>query len=124
MVGLVVIVAALYLLSRSGPMRLVQLSFAPGHWLDAPAAAAIERAVKASDVPRVNSSTRSREQQQKLYDAYLAGTGNLAARPGTSLHEKGRAIDARGTPSWEAAMVREGWRRTVSSEPWHWEYRQ
>lgn len=39
------------------------------------------------------SGFRSREQQQALYDAYLNGTGNLAAPPGSSKHETGNAID-------------------------------
>lgn len=38
------------------------------------------------------SGRRSRGEQQKLYDAYIAG-GNPAAKPGTSLHEKGLAAD-------------------------------
>lgn len=36
----------------------------------------------------VNSSWRSSAKQAELYAKYLNGTGNLAARPGTSLHEK------------------------------------
>lgn len=40
------------------------------------------------------SGRRSLAEQQALWDAYLAG-GNLAARPGTSNHERGMAADLR-----------------------------
>lgn len=42
----------------------------------------------------VVSGGRTRAEQQFLYDLYLAGKGNLAAKPGTSRHETGRAVDA------------------------------
>ena len=48
---------------------------------------------------RITSTTRTREQQQGLYDryqAYKGGTGPwapLAAKPGTSEHESGQALD-------------------------------
>ena len=41
----------------------------------------------------VGSGKRTRAQQQVLYDRYLAGKGNLAAKPGTSKHETGEAND-------------------------------
>lgn len=41
----------------------------------------------------ITSAYRSSEKQAKLYALYLAGKGNLAAKPGRSLHEKGLAID-------------------------------
>jgi tape measure domain-containing protein len=41
---------------------------------------------------RVTSALRSYNEQYKLYQKYLAG-GPLAAKPGTSLHEQGKAID-------------------------------
>jgi hypothetical protein len=40
------------------------------------------------------SGWRTRHEQASLYRRYIAGTGNLAAVPGTSLHEVGRAADA------------------------------
>jgi LAS superfamily LD-carboxypeptidase LdcB len=106
-----------------GGEPLVPLSFAPGFALAARAAEAAESAVRESAAPRVTSAYRSLAEQERLYALYLAGRGNLAAKPGTSWHERGRALDARGTPEWETAMRRHGWTRTVTSEPWHWEYR-
>lgn len=41
----------------------------------------------------VSSSYRSRAEQERLYAAYKAGTGPLAAVPGTSAHERGLALD-------------------------------
>lgn len=41
----------------------------------------------------VVSGWRTNHEQSQLYQKYLAGTGNLAAVPGTSLHEVGRAAD-------------------------------
>lgn len=105
-------------------MPLVPIRFAPSFALDARAEEALAAAVEESgQTPRITSAFRSREQQQALYDAYKAGRGNLAAPPGSSWHERGLALDARGSSEWEAAMARHGWKRTVSSEPWHWEYR-
>ena len=48
-----------------------------------------------SSAYRITSAYRSYAQQQRLYEAYLRGeSGGLpAARPGTSAHERGAAID-------------------------------
>lgn len=44
--------------------------------------------------PRITSTRRSREEQANLYSAYLAGRSRFpAARPGSSLHELGLAMD-------------------------------
>lgn len=53
---------------------------------------------------QVNSGFRSRAEQAILYARYLAG-GNLAARPGTSEHEKGRAIDVSDYQGFLRAMA-------------------
>lgn len=83
----------------------------------------------------VNSGGRSYEQQKKAYDAYLAGRGNLAAPPGTSVHESGRAVDLGGailnSSSAQHRWLEQnagafGWAWTGKNfsqvEPWHWEY--
>jgi peptidoglycan hydrolase-like protein with peptidoglycan-binding domain len=78
----------------------------------------------------VNSGFRSMEQQRALYQAYQNGTGNLAARPGYSNHQGGIAVDMNvggtgtSTYRWLANNAASfGFKRTVPSEPWHWEYR-
>lgn len=48
---------------------------------------------------------RSYEEQLRLYNLWLAGKGNPAAKPGTSWHEFGFAVDARGPQSnWPELM--------------------
>jgi hypothetical protein len=76
---------------------------------------------------RVRSGFRSREHQEWLYTAWRAGFGNRAARPGYSNHQSGRALDLDldrpGAFAWLAANARRfGFKRTVKSEPWHWEW--
>lgn len=86
------------------------------------------------------NSFRTYAQQAVLYKAYKAGKGNLAAKPGTSRHEKGYATDIStgsaqqrwlsvgGTynkvNSGEKIRANDyGWFRTVKNEPWHFEYK-
>lgn len=78
----------------------------------------------------VISGYRSWKQQRYLYRLYRKGLGARAARPGRSNHQRGTAVDVSvGDEStrvyrWLAANAcRHGFKRTVSSEPWHWEYR-
>lgn len=73
------------------------------------------------------SGFRTMAQQRYLYNLYLSGRGNLAARPGYSNHQSGHALDlntsAGGVSSWLARHGDEyGVRRTVPSEVWHWEH--
>lgn len=83
----------------------------------------------------INEGGRTYARQQQLYNLYLAGKGNLAARPGTSMHESGRALDLGG--AFQNAGSREhqwlqqnagrfGFKWTGKNfkqfEPWHWEW--
>lgn len=93
----------------------------------------------------VTSGTRTRAEQQHLYNLYRAGKGNLAAVPGTSNHEENgprgpRALDIRdsgaGAGVTTANNVRSNWIRANAAqygfdpagyrfsriEPWHVEY--
>lgn len=70
----------------------------------------------------INSGFRSREEQQRLYDLYRSGRGNLAAPPGNSMHERGLAIDVSDTEGFARAMAIMGegrLYRKVPGEPWH-----
>jgi len=58
----------------------------------------------------ISSTTRTFEQQRVLYERYLAGRGPLAARPGTSDHETGNAIDIAKTPGMSLSKIREAFR--------------
>ena len=71
----------------------------------------------------VNSGFRSRAEQEVLYARYLAG-GTLAAKPGTSNHELGQAVDVSDAGSFGAAMSRAPANSRliagIPSEPWHY----
>jgi hypothetical protein len=76
----------------------------------------------------VEESYRTREEQAQRREAYENGTGNLAAEPGTSDHERGIAVDI--TSSFLAAnpevrrwLEDHGWVNNVAEEPWHWVFR-
>jgi LAS superfamily LD-carboxypeptidase LdcB len=73
------------------------------------------------------SGFRSHDRQAALHARWRSGRGNLAARPGYSNHQSGRALDLQVTDprvyAWLAAHAKRfGFKRTVRSEPWHWEY--
>ena len=66
------------------------------------------------------------------WQKYQAGTGNLAASPGTSNHGLGLAIDINLSGQGRSSKVYKwlannannyGWYETVSSEPWHWDFK-
>ena len=68
-----------------------------------------------------NGGARSAADQVRAWNLYQAGKGPLAARPGTSAHEKGQAIDVNPHPNAsEVALMRQfGLGLTVKGEPWH-----
>lgn len=82
----------------------------------------------------IGSSTRTNKEQQELYDKYLAGTWWLAAKPWTSLHENGLAVDIYSgqnakwqllSPTTEQVKVMNdnGWFQTAwENDKWHFEY--
>ncbi len=116
------------------PRRITLKSVGNGKLMRSDAAArmnAMRAAAKRAGVNlTVVSGFRTMAQQRYLYNLYRAGKGNLAARPGYSNHQGGIAADiAVGNTSsraykWLAAHARAyGFRRTVPSEPWHWEFR-
>ena len=133
----------------SAPSKSTYVINARGHQLRADAAASYLRML-AAGLPAggVDVFRRTMAQQQALYDAYRAGRGPIAAKPSpTAPHIDGRAMDlqtTRGgvyTPSaahrWltaggdgsskpkagEKLRAHEyGWRRSVPSERWHFEY--
>ncbi|WP_224249853.1 M15 family metallopeptidase [Hyalangium gracile] len=121
-----------YVAGTASKVRVLHVSEA--HTMRADAAIAflrMEAAAAAAGITlKVNSGFRSHEEQEVLYRKYLGGTGALAAKPGYSNHQGGIAVDIQtggeSTPTY-AWLAREAWRygfkRTVPSEPWHWEFR-
>ena len=104
------------------------VTIAPGQWLAA-AAAASYTAMRAAGMPAggINDAGRTRAEQEALYRKYLRGELQAtAARPGTSKHEKGTALDVSTSSGAHAWLVKNGakygWTRPLSNEPWHWEY--
>jgi hypothetical protein len=93
--------------------------------------ASLQRAQKKLGVNilgHTEESYRTYAEQAQRRQAYEAGTGNLAAEPGTSDHERGIAVDISSSflsanPAVEEWLRRNGWARTVAEEPWHWVYR-
>lgn len=84
---------------------------------------------------KINSGGRTYAEQAAAYARYKAGKGNLAAAPGHSVHESGRAIDLGGAfqnagsaeHRWlQANAYRWGFKWTGKNfkqfEPWHWEW--
>ena len=74
----------------------------------------------------IRSGYRSHERQAWLYQAWRAGYGNRAARPGYSRHQDGRALDLElydpTVHPWLKKHARRfGFKATVAREPWHWE---
>lgn len=75
------------------------------------------RAIAESIGGKVTSDRRSREEQQRLYDKYVAyknGTGPwaaLAAKPGTSNHESGQALDIAKSGGVTLAKIIAAYRR-------------
>jgi hypothetical protein len=88
-------------------------------WQKAAAAAGVDIAI--------NSGFRTMDEQRYFWNCYQSGNcnnGNLAARPGYSNHQNGRALDiSNSTSSWVIQnAARFGFRRTVPAESWHYEY--
>lgn len=78
----------------------------------------------------ISSGFRSRQEQEVLYQKYLNGTGNLAAKPGTSNHESGNAADVQvdgqnlaSNPQAKRIALELGLHFPVPGEPWHVELR-
>ncbi|CAF4261478.1 unnamed protein product [Rotaria socialis] len=90
----------------------------------------------------VTSGFRTVARQEYFWNCYqtkACNNGNLAARPGTSKHGRGVALDLNtncgsqtgAKPNCGGSSVYQwlknnghkyGFKRTVQSEPWHWEY--
>jgi len=87
---------------------------------------------KSSSGVKVSASS-----QQSLYDSYLAGKGNLAAKPGNSNHGNGIGVDTNAGGKSKGRflnvnqkvytwLVKNSWKygfvRAVRNEEWHFDY--
>lgn len=87
---------------------------------DALAAATLSK----NDFITLNSAYRSSAQQYLLYRWYLSGICGiaLAAKPGTSNHEGGLAIDTSFYDFWRSALADQSWVWFGSGDPVHFTY--
>jgi peptidoglycan hydrolase-like protein with peptidoglycan-binding domain len=116
------------------PRRIRVSSIGNGKMMRTDAAAAFNKMKAAARRAGVTltpvSGFRTMAQQRSLYAAYLAGRGNLAARPGYSNHQGGVSVDistgsySSSTYRWLARHGRAyGFVNDVRGEHWHWTYR-
>lgn len=124
--------------SRGQPVPVELLSIGGSFYLEsrgaAPAFLEMQRAAAQDGVRLVvESAFRSMAEQQDLERRYAAGETGIGkpARAGHSNHQLGLAVDLETANGTNAAFAwlktnaaRYGFKRTVSGEPWHWEYRE
>jgi peptidoglycan hydrolase-like protein with peptidoglycan-binding domain len=117
-------------MASNGKLAPSELAPIPGGELAKPAAACWNKPggpASAGCVPSgPRSSYRTYDEQVEFWNLYISGRGNLAARPGTSNHGWGLAVDL--AAEWMRAWIddhggRFGWRKTEAwSEWWHVNY--
>jgi peptidoglycan hydrolase-like protein with peptidoglycan-binding domain len=91
-----------------------------------------EAARKAGVNLSATSGFRSMEQQRVLYQKYLNGTGNLAAKPGYSNHQNGISMDIGGVGGYNTKAYnwlknnanKYGFVNDVRGEFWHWTFKK
>ena len=90
------------------------------------AANSLEKAAQSkNDYITINSAFRSSAEQYLLYNMYQRGTCGitLAAAPGSSNHEGGKAIDTSNYNYWAGTLAAYGWVHSYpSSDPVHFDY--
>ena len=117
-----------YLGGEKIKVRLTEIDGKPVEIRTAKAFRIMQKAARKHGVQLgIRSGFRTFEKQAKLYKQYRRGAGNLAAPPGYSNHESGRALDIYITDhhayDWlQAHGAKYGFHRTVPGEAWHWEY--
>jgi N-acetylmuramoyl-L-alanine amidase len=93
--------------------------------LQTSAANALASAAKSkNDYITLNSAWRSSAQQYLLYNWYQKGICgiSIAAKPGTSNHEGGRAIDTSNWSYWLNTLKSYGWSHDVPGDDVHFDY--
>ncbi len=120
-----------YVNGKAFPITIVDADGMPAEISSANAYAVMQRAAAANGVYlRVVSGFRTYAEQQYVYSCYVncnCNGCNLALAPGYSNHQSGHAFDLNtsdpGVYNWLANNGGAfGFRRTVPSEPWHWEW--
>ncbi|CAN5348077.1 hypothetical protein BH11MYX1_BH11MYX1_27450 [soil metagenome] len=117
-----------YVAGEKTPIKLTDINGKDVELRTAKAFRVMSKAARKKGVDlKIRSGFRSFAKQAKLYNQYRRGQGNLAAPPGYSNHESGRALDLYVTDHEAFDWLQEhgatyGFHRTVPGEAWHWEY--
>ncbi len=120
-----------YTNGNSFTIKVVTVDGKKVEWKTANAYMKMAKAAETAGVEiRVVSGFRTMAEQEYLYHCYKTCTCNscnLAAQPGYSNHQSGHALDlntsASGVYSWLSNHGHSyGFKRTVPSEDWHWEW--
>ena len=92
-------------------------------YLEASAASALDAALTAHPGTQmtIDSAFRTLGMQYALYEGHET-CGELAAAPGTSNHEGGRAVDIANFGTWQSAMAAHGWRWFGNADKVHFDY--
>jgi N-acetylmuramoyl-L-alanine amidase len=93
--------------------------------LQPPAKAALQRAINERGTRMiVNSAYRTIAQQLILFNHAQNNRCGIpiAARPGSSNHQGGLAIDVEDAAGWEPFLERHGWRRLMPNDPVHFDF--
>lgn len=94
-------------------------------YLQTPAAKTLSKVVAARGTTmQINSALRSLPAQFMLYQYYLQGRCgiSLAAKPGTSNHEQGLALDVNDNAGWRNAFQGNGWKWLGAKDPVHYDF--
>jgi LAS superfamily LD-carboxypeptidase LdcB len=117
---------------KNGRLQLAQLTqVEPGHYLEPSAANKFEQmktaAAKDGINLNINNAYRSYEKQVEMANRLgLYSQGGKAARPGTSNHGWGKAVDLNvkanpGSFEWLKQNASKYGFKNIPREPWHWE---
>jgi len=106
---------------------MFKTAIAGNHWLEARAASEYRAMLRDGCPPGITEAGRTYAYQAQLYWRWKVGLLNApsVARPGSSLHEKGIALDLpEPARSWVRTHgAKYGWRADrVPGEPWHFEF--
>lgn len=113
---------------RKKKIELVHVAGAELEAKTAKAFRAMARAARKHGIQlAIRSGFRSHDQQKQLYARFRRGWGHLAAKPGYSNHQSGKAvdidIDEYKVYEWLKKHAHKyGFKKTVKREAWHWEY--
>jgi LAS superfamily LD-carboxypeptidase LdcB len=114
-----------------GRQKKIQLVYVGGVELEARTAKAfreMSRAARKKGIDlAIRSGFRSHDQQKELYARFRRGWGHMAAKPGFSNHQSGKAVDIDiddyKVYEWLKKHAHKfGFKKTVRREAWHWEY--